>query len=203
METIKVLICDDHFFYRAGIKNWLCTKKDIDVIGECEDGLVLLKYLKHTQPDVILLDINMPVMDGTVALAEIKKNYPDIKVVMLTMNDSKQMILEMLKLGANGYLTKNEDPEEIYKSIVSCKKTGQYITNRNSEALLYLLKESNLKSEAEVVEEKELALPVKNEIFNIWKVLFFSALLTMLVILTFFAITQLKQNLSPIDNFTN
>lgn len=206
MDTIKVLICDDHFFYRTGIKNWLETKKDIDVIGECEDGLSLLKYLKHAQPDIILLDINMPVMDGTVALSEIKKLYPDIKVIMLTMNDSKQMILEMLKKGANGYLTKNEDPEEIYKAIVSCKNTGQYITKKNNEALLYLLKEykgTQYVKTPHKEEVKEEAQPKKVKNFNVLKVLFFSIILTMLVILTIFAIVQLKTNLAPIENLTN
>ena len=108
-KTIKVVICDDHGIYRQGIIHVLSDKKDIEVIGEAEDGLQLIKLLKHVQPDVILIDINMPVMDGTVALPLIKKNYPDTKVLVLSMQNTPQMIKIMMQLGADGYLTKNDN----------------------------------------------------------------------------------------------
>jgi DNA-binding NarL/FixJ family response regulator len=201
-DTIKVIICDDHFFYRQGVKTWLETKEDIDIIGESEDGLKLIKQLKHIQPDVILLDINMPVMDGSAALAEIKKSYPHIKVVMLTMNDSKQMILEMLKLGADGYLTKNDDCEEIYNAIVTCKNQGQYMTKKNSDILLQSLRSTprheDIVPENIVIEKEQIQ--VKPKKFSIKNVLLYSLITTLMTGLVIFILYQLKLNMNFLQN---
>jgi DNA-binding NarL/FixJ family response regulator len=201
-NTIKVIICDDHFFYRQGVKTWLETKDDIDIIGESEDGLKLIKQLKHIQPDVILLDINMPVMDGSATLVEIKKLYPHIKVVMLTMNDSKQMVLEMLKLGANGYLTKNDDCEEIYNAIITCKNEGQYITKKNSDILLETLRSTPIIQETkditpniEVIEQDQ----IKVKKFSIKNVLLYS-LITILITGLVILLYHLNVNLISIRN---
>ena len=201
-DTIKVIICDDHFFYRQGVKIWLETKEDIDIIGESEDGLKLIKQLKHIQPDVILLDINMPVMDGSAALAEIKKLYPHIKVVMLTMNDSKQMVLEMLKLGADGYLTKNDDCEEIYNAIVTCKNQGQYMTKKNSDILLQSLRSTprheDIVPENIVIEKEQIQ--VKPKKFSIKNVLLYSLITTLMTGLVIFILYQLKLNMNFLQN---
>ena len=204
-NTIKVIICDDHFLYRQGVKTWLETKEDIDIIGESQDGLALIKQLRHVQPDVILLDINMPVMDGSAALVEIKKSYPHIKVVMLTMNDSKQMVLEMLKLGANGYLTKNDDCEEIYNAIVTCKNEGQYITKKNSDILLQTLRSTPIIQETKDIAPKiKVIRPHRTEEkikkFSIKKVLLFTLISTLIAFSVIFVLRQLKVNLMPINN---
>lgn len=201
-DTIKVIICDDHFFYRQGVKTWLETKENIDVIGESEDGLKLIKQLRHIQPDVILLDINMPVMDGSAALIEIKKSYPHIKVVMLTMNDSKQMVLEMLKLGADGYLTKNDDCEEIYNAIITCKNQGQYMTKKNSDILLQSLrsipKHNDIVPENIVIEKEQIQ--VKPKRFSIKNVLLYSLITTLITGLVIFVLYRLKLNMSSLQN---
>jgi DNA-binding NarL/FixJ family response regulator len=200
MSSIKVIVCDDHFFYRQGIKTWLETKEDIDIVGESEDGLKLLKQLKHVQPDVILLDINMPVMDGAAALAEIKKSYPHIKVVMLTMNDSKQMILEMLKLGADGYLTKNDDCEEIYNAIVTCKNEGQYMTKKNSHILLQSLRtDPIIQKHEDIIPEKDNT-QIKTKKFSVKNVLLYSLITTIITGLVIFVLYQLKVNMNSIKN---
>ena len=199
-NSIKVIVCDDHFFYRQGVKTWLETKEDIDIIGESEDGLKLLKQLKHVQPDVILLDINMPVMDGAAALAEIKKSYPHIKVVMLTMNDSKQMILEMLKLGADGYLTKNDDCEEIYSAIVTCKNEGQYITKKNSHILLQSLRADPIIQKNEDTIPKKDNVQIKTKKFSVKNVLLYSLITTIITGLVIFVLYQLKENMILIKN---
>lgn len=192
METIKVLICDDHYFYRTGIRTWLETKEKIDVIGECEDGLKLLKYLKHAQPDLILLDINMPVMDGAAALVEVKKQYPAIKVVMLSMNDTKQMIAEMMKLGADGYLTKNDDTEEIYKAIVECHEKGRYLNERNNSAILSALRQNSpagpVVPQVDFLSKTESTSSSNRNkvIFSILRILGFSALLVAFTLFVFY-----------------
>jgi DNA-binding NarL/FixJ family response regulator len=202
-DTIKVIICDDHFFYRQGVKTWLETKEDIDIVGESEDGFKLIKQLRHIQPDVILLDINMPVMDGSAALAEIKKLYPHIKVVMLTMNDSKQMVLEMLKLGADGYLTKNDDCEEIYNAIVTCKNQGQYMTKKNSDILLQSLRDIPvvpiIQKHEDVVIEKEQT-QIKTKKYSIRNVLLYSLITTLMTGLVIFVLHRLKLNMSSLQN---
>lgn len=116
-EPIKVAIADDHVLFRAGVKSALSVNKDIKMIAEADNGMQLLTVLKHVQPDVILLDIQMPVMDGISTLPEIKKLYPDIKVIMLTMHNDHSMISKLMELGANSYLTKNSDSEIIYQAI--------------------------------------------------------------------------------------
>lgn len=143
MEPIKVMIADDHVLYRAGVKTALSAKKDIKVIAEADNGMHLLNMLKSIQPDVILLDIQMPVMDGIGALPEIKKNWPHIKVIMLTMMDDHSMITKLMELGANSYLSKTSDSEIIYEAIVTCHQQEYYFNALTNKALLTNLKLRN------------------------------------------------------------
>ncbi|MCW3092437.1 MAG: DNA-binding response regulator [Ferruginibacter sp.] len=143
LEPIKVLIADDHVLYRAGVKTALSSKKDIKIIAEADNGMHLLNMLKMIQPDVILLDIQMPVMDGIGALPEIKKNWPQIKVIMLTMMDDHSMITKLMELGANSYLSKTSDSEIIYEAIKTCFEQEYYFNALTNKALLTNLKERN------------------------------------------------------------
>ncbi len=151
-EPIKVLIADDHVLYRAGVKTALSTKKDIKVIAEADNGMHLLNMLKIIQPDVILLDIQMPVMDGIGALPEIKKNWPHIKVIMLTMMDDHSMITRLMELGANSYLSKTSDSEIIYEAIKTCYEQEYYFNTLTNKALLTNLKIRNTISPQKIVQ---------------------------------------------------
>lgn len=142
-EPIKVLITDDHVLYRAGVKTALSAKKDVKVIAEADNGMHLLNMLKMIQPDVILLDIQMPVMDGIGALPEIKKNWPNIKVIMLTMMDDHSMITKLMELGANSYLSKTSDSEVIYEAIKTCYEQEYFFNALTNKALLNNLKTKN------------------------------------------------------------
>jgi DNA-binding NarL/FixJ family response regulator len=143
-NSIKIVVCDDHTLYRQGIKYVLATKNDVEIIGEADDGFKLLKLLKHVTPDLILLDINMPVMDGTIALPEIKKQYPDIKVLVVSMQNGSEMIEIMMERGADGYLTKNDDPEVIYEAIKTCYTNGRYIDKRTEDVLLNRIRKTSV-----------------------------------------------------------
>ncbi len=136
MDIIKVVICEDHELFMKGVKHSLSHKKDIDFIGEAENGWKLMQLLKHVTPDVILLDINMPIMDGKATLSQIRKYYPDVKVIMLTMHDEPSTIVEMMRLGANAYLVKNCGEDKIYEAIISCYNTGRYLDDMTSTVLL-------------------------------------------------------------------
>src|SRR5665647_156514 len=135
-DAIRVIIADDHVLYRAGVKTALSSKKDIKIIAEADNGLHLLTLLKVIVPDVILLDIQMPIMDGITTLPEIKKLYPGIKIIMLTMMDDQSMITKLMELGANSYLTKTSDSEIIYEAIKTCHEHEFYFNSLTNKALL-------------------------------------------------------------------
>ncbi len=142
-EPIKVIIADDHVLYRAGVKTSLSTKKDIKVIAEADNGMHLLNLIKNIPVDVILLDIQMPIMDGIATLPEIKKLCPNTKVIMLTMVDDHSMITKLMELGANSYLTKTSDSEIIYEAIKTCYEQDYYFNSLTNKALLTNLKQRN------------------------------------------------------------
>lgn len=142
-DVVNVIICDDHVLYRAGVKTALSSKKDIKIIAEADNGSHLMVLLKAIKPDIILLDIQMPVMDGIAALTEIKKLYPEIKVIMLTMMDDHSMITKLMELGANSYLTKTSDSEIIYEAIKTCFEQEYYFNPLTNKALLNNLRQRN------------------------------------------------------------
>jgi DNA-binding NarL/FixJ family response regulator len=127
-EIIKVAIADDHALFRTGVKTSLSIRKDIQMVAEAENGMQLLNLLKHIKPDVVLLDIQMPIMDGLTTLPEIKKLYPDVKVIMLSMHNDHSMITRMMEIGANSYLTKDSDSETIYQAIRTCYTEDFFLT---------------------------------------------------------------------------
>ena len=143
IEPIKVIIADDHVLYRAGVKTSLSIRKDIKVIAEADNGMHLLNLIKNIEVDVILLDIQMPIMDGIATLPEIKKIAPNAKVIMLTMVDDNSMITKLMELGANSYLTKTSDSEIIYEAIKTCFEQEYYFNSLTNKALLSNLKQKN------------------------------------------------------------
>ncbi|HMI79617.1 MAG TPA: response regulator transcription factor [Ferruginibacter sp.] len=169
-EPIKVIIADDHVLYRAGVKTALSTKKDIKVIGEADNGMHLLNMLKMIPVDVILLDIQMPIMDGITALPEIKKLYPQTRIIMLTMMDDHSMITKLMEIGANSYLTKTSDSEVIYEAIKTCFEQEYYFNSLTNKALLTNLKQRNditpqrlMQQEAHLNEKEMLILKLMCE----------------------------------------
>jgi DNA-binding NarL/FixJ family response regulator len=135
-DAIKVAIADDQVLFRAGVKSALSVYKDIKIIAEADNGMQLLTVLKHVQPDVILLDIQMPIMDGINTLPEIKKMYPQIKVIMLTMHNNNSMISKLMEMGANSYLTKNSDSEIIYLAVKTVHEQEYYFNQLTNKALI-------------------------------------------------------------------
>jgi DNA-binding NarL/FixJ family response regulator len=142
-EPIKVIIADDHVLYRAGVKTSLSIRNDVKVIAEADNGMHLLNLIKNIEADVILLDIQMPIMDGIATLPEIKKIAPHTKVIMLTMVDDNSMITKLMELGANSYLTKTSDSEIIYEAIKTCHEQEYYFNSLTNKALLSNLKQKN------------------------------------------------------------
>lgn len=142
LNVIKVLICDDHTLFREGVKSALSQKDNIKIVGEAVDGADLLNKLAYTNPDVILLDINMPKMDGMAVLPVIKMNerYKNIKVIILSMHNQMSMVSKMMSLGANSYLTKNDDIDTIYKAILTCYHKEYFFNDLTNKSLLKTVK---------------------------------------------------------------
>jgi DNA-binding NarL/FixJ family response regulator len=153
-SVINLIICDDHVLYRAGVKAALSSKKDIKVIAEADNGSHLLNLLKAIQlPDVILLDIQMPIMDGIATLPELKRLYPNIRIIMLTMMDDQSMITKLMELGANSYLTKTSDSEIIYEAIKTCHEQEFYFNSLTNKALLNNLRHKSPMSSIKLQQE--------------------------------------------------
>jgi DNA-binding NarL/FixJ family response regulator len=161
-EQIKVAIADDHVLFRAGVKTALSAHKDIKMIAEADNGMQLLTILKHVKPDVIVLDIQMPIMDGIATLPEIKNLYPDVKVIMLTMHNDHSMISKLMELGANSYLTKNSDSEIIYQAVKTVHEQEYYFNQLTNKALIDGLRvkrqvEASLPTDAKLT-DKEISI---------------------------------------------
>jgi DNA-binding NarL/FixJ family response regulator len=135
-KTIKVAIADDHALFRAGVKTALSVKKDVELIAEADNGMQLINLLRHIEPDVILLDIQMPIMDGIQTLPEIRKLRPEAKVIILSMHNDHSMISKLMEIGANSYLTKNSDSETIYEAIKTCYENEFFFNELTNKALL-------------------------------------------------------------------
>lgn len=154
-DVIEVMIVDDHVLYRAGVRMALSPKKDVKIIGEADNGQHLLNMLKAgVKPDVILLDIQMPVMDGIATLPEVKKLYPDIRIVMLTLLDDQSVVTKLMELGANSYLVKTSEAEIIYDAIKTCYQQEFYFNALTNKALLNNLRQKNNSSSFKVPHEE-------------------------------------------------
>jgi len=160
--VVRVAIADDHAIFRTGVKSALSSRKDIQMVAEAENGMQLLNLLKHIQPDVVLLDIMMPVMDGFTALPEIKRLYPNVKVIMLSMNNDHSIISRMMEIGANSYLTKEAGAEGIYEAIRGVMENEFFFNDLTNKALLSGLRNKPASSSPSVqdvhLSEKEITI---------------------------------------------
>jgi two-component system response regulator NreC len=116
-EQIRVLIADDHTVVRSGVRLLLETEPDIVVVGEARDGSEVVAMAETLQPDVVLMDIAMPDMDGMAATRQIKAAWPQINILGLTMHRTDEYFFEMLKAGASGYVLKGADPGDLIAAV--------------------------------------------------------------------------------------
>jgi DNA-binding NarL/FixJ family response regulator len=136
MIKIKIAIADDSVIFRDGLKVSLIQDKNFEIILEAGNGKELLAGMDKKIPDVILMDLKMPVMDGMEATKIIKKRFPTAKVLAVTMYEDEKFIIHLMETGANGYLLKNAEPEEIKKAIYAVAENGYYFNDLVSKALL-------------------------------------------------------------------
>ena len=117
MKPARVLLADDHILFREGLAGIIAEQPDMEVVGEANDGLEAIVKSQELQPDLILMDVQMPTCDGIEATLRIKKEMPDVAIVMLTVRDDEQKLFQALKYGAQGYLLKNIRSREMLKML--------------------------------------------------------------------------------------
>lgn len=127
MSKIRVFLADDHKVFREGIRLLLEKRLDMEVIGEADDGRETVTKVSQLMPDVVLMDITMPGLNGLEATRQIKQKYPSIKVLMLTMHETDQYLSEMLEVGACGYLVKTVTSQELASAIRAVHQGDVYL----------------------------------------------------------------------------
>lgn len=137
-DVIQIAIADDQQLFRKGIISLLKEYDDIDIVFEAENGKDLLEKLDKAtpMPQVILLDIEMPVLNGIEALKKIKARNYDTKIIILTMHDEEEMVIHLVEMGANGFLPKNEDIDNVINAIHSVVESDYYFNDKFSKGML-------------------------------------------------------------------
>ena len=126
MKKFKVYIADDHTLFRKAMVNLLRTFDRVSEVKDAENGKELLALIKADNPDVAIVDLQMPIMDGTETCENILSRYPEIKIIILTMHDSEKFILHMMEKGVHAFLLKNTEPEELEQAIYSVAEKDFY-----------------------------------------------------------------------------
>lgn len=170
MSAIKVIIADDHQIVREGIVSILKENPQILVQGEASNGKEVLELVKQNPCDVILMDINMPIMDGIQCTEEITKKYPEIKVIAFTMIKQNAHIKKILRAGAKGYILKTIDKIELSKAIKTVHEGEPYFSSSVShevmESLMRLKKDKNSDTVLLTEREKEVLQLIVNDKSN-------------------------------------
>ena len=125
-KPLKVYMADDHTLFRKAMVNLIRGFEGIADVKDAENGKELLTLMKYQVPDVAIVDLQMPVMDGTETCENILQKYPDVKIIILTMHDSEKYILHMMEMGVHAFLLKNTEPEELEEAIHSVMEKDFY-----------------------------------------------------------------------------
>ncbi|MCJ7557603.1 MAG: response regulator transcription factor [Gammaproteobacteria bacterium] len=144
MSAIRVLLVEDHTLVRAGIRSLLNSVRDIEVVDETGNGRDGLRLVRKLQPDVVLMDISMPELNGIEATARITKSFPQVKVLMLSMHNDEEYVAQSLKAGARGYLVKEAATKELEQAIHAVMRGEIYVSNTVSMSTVKrLMQDSN------------------------------------------------------------
>jgi len=127
MSKIRVLLADDHAVLREGLRSLLSLRDDIEVVGEATNGLVALEMVRQLRPDVVVMDIAMPVMDGLEATRRLKQEHPETRVLILTQHDNREYVFSLLQAGAAGYVLKKAGGAEVATAIRSVFQEGAFL----------------------------------------------------------------------------
>jgi len=126
MRNIKILLADDHAIVMEGLKEVLSADEEISVVGTATNGEEAVRFVRHNEVDVVVLDINMPVMDGISCSRILKKDFPNIKIIILTMYAQRSFVEEIVKIGIDGCLLKNNTGKELIDAVLRVMSGKQY-----------------------------------------------------------------------------
>ncbi len=156
----RLALADDQILFRRGMALLLRDMPDVQVVFECSNGEELLTGLKGNEVDIVLLDLQMPVMDGLEALRRIRREHPEVKVIVLSSHEEHALISQVLELGANGYMLKTAEPNEVANAISSVTEHGFYFSDFVNKVMLPgLLKKHKVKpvfNEIDPLSEREI-----------------------------------------------
>lgn len=147
MNNLNIILVDDHVLVRDGIKALLEDEQGITVIDEASNGIEALTILKKQTPDLLIVDIRMPEMNGIEVVKEVNKNYSDIKTLVLSMHDSEEYVLSAIEAGADGYLLKGASKEEFLKALHTIAYGGKYFSGDISSIIINNLTNKKTPSE--------------------------------------------------------
>lgn len=145
-NSIKLAVVDDQHLFRQGLISLIGEFEELSLVVEAANGNDLLEQLKTKKPDVVLLDLEMPVMDGIETTANLQKKYPDVKVLILTMHNEEEIILHLIEKGAHGFLLKDNPIETIVDAIYAVMENGYYFNDHVSKVMVRgLMKNQKIK----------------------------------------------------------
>ena len=149
-RTQRIFIVEDHQLFREGLKSMLGRRDDIEIVGEAEDGLKAIKRIRKCQPDLVLLDLSMPKMGGISVMKEVKREFPEIRILALTIHESDQYVLEAFDAGTDGYCIKDASREELMLALDSVIEGKTYISPGISDQVMegYLAGRQKMKEDS-------------------------------------------------------
>ena len=136
MDFVKVAIADDHQIFRKGVILSMRQYTNIKFVQEADNGEELIKGISESAPEIVLMDLRMPVKDGIETTKYLNKHFPDIRIIILTMYEDELFVGHLMESGANGYLLKSTEPSEIKKAISDVMRTGFYLNNFVNKILI-------------------------------------------------------------------
>ncbi len=128
-KLIRLLLVDDHFVVREGIRSCLSSEKHLKILGEASNGKDAIAKAKKLKPDIVLMDINMPEMNGIEATRELLRTQPDTKVLILTVHQRQEYVTQLMQAGARGYVLKDTSPEELVRAIETVHQSNGFFTS--------------------------------------------------------------------------
>ena len=156
-KKITVLVCDDHALFREGVKTILSAQPDIEVVGEAADGKEAVDEAIRVNPNVVLMDISMPVLKGFDAVRRIRKVRPDVKILILTVYDDEDLVARCLDAGAAGYVLKDSPPLQLVYAIQTVSRGQQYMSPRVLTGVVrqYIAQPADFKGGYELLSDRE------------------------------------------------
>ena len=155
-ERLRLVVVDDHALFRRGLVGLLEEMPGFEVVGQASDGLQALAVIAEMQPDLVLLDLNMPRMDGIETLRELRSRKMDVRVLMLTISQNDEDLLEAIRAGADGYLLKNTEPDELRKLLVRVADGEGVLSPEVTGTVLRALSRYAVEEPAALLSDREL-----------------------------------------------